>query len=229
MTDVPPTNGEPPEPPERLAIEPIEIQEEMERSFLDYAMSVIVARALPDARDGLKPVHRRILFGMYDMGARSDRPRLKCAEVSGKVMGEYHPHGDSAIYDSLVRMAQPFSLAPSAHRLPRQLRLPRRQRGRGQVHGMPARRARQRAPRGHRRGHRRLGPDLHEQKAGADGPAGAVPEPARQRQSGHRGRHGHQHPAPQPRRGHRRDDLPDRQSRGEPRGLDEVRAGPGLP
>ncbi len=91
-------------------IEPIEIQEEMERSFLDYAMSVIVSRALPDARDGLKPVHRRILFGMHEMGARSDRPRLKCARVSGDVMGKYHPHGDGAIYDALVRMAQPFSL-----------------------------------------------------------------------------------------------------------------------
>ncbi|MCL2394658.1 MAG: DNA gyrase subunit A [Acidimicrobiaceae bacterium] len=82
----------------------------MERSFLDYAMSVIVSRALPDARDGLKPVHRRILFGMHDMGARSDRPRLKCARVSGDVMGKYHPHGDGAIYDAMVRMAQPFSL-----------------------------------------------------------------------------------------------------------------------
>jgi DNA gyrase subunit A len=92
------------------AIEPIEIQEEMERSFLDYAMSVIVSRALPDARDGLKPVHRRILWGMHDLGARPDRPRLKSARVTGDVMGKYHPHGDSAIYDALVRMAQPFSL-----------------------------------------------------------------------------------------------------------------------
>src|SRR5918912_3512518 len=91
-------------------IEPIEIQEEMERSFLEYAMSVIVSRALPDARDGLKPVHRRILWGMHDIGARSDRPRLKCARVTGDVMGKYHPHGDSAIYDALVRMAQDFSL-----------------------------------------------------------------------------------------------------------------------
>jgi DNA gyrase subunit A len=91
-------------------IEPIEIQVEMENSFLDYAMSVIVSRALPDARDGLKPVHRRILYGMHEMGARSDRPRLKCARVTGDVMGKYHPHGDSAIYDALVRMAQPFSL-----------------------------------------------------------------------------------------------------------------------
>src|SRR5688500_15573277 len=75
------------EVPPRLGIEPIEIQEEMERSFLDYAMSVIVARALPDARDGLKPVHRRILYGMWSMGARSDRTRLKCAKICGEVMG----------------------------------------------------------------------------------------------------------------------------------------------
>ncbi|HUF33670.1 MAG TPA: DNA topoisomerase (ATP-hydrolyzing), partial [Acidimicrobiales bacterium] len=91
-------------------IEPIEIQEEMERSFLEYAMSVIVARALPDARDGLKPVHRRILYGMTEVGARSDRPYMKCARVTGEVMGKYHPHGDGAIYDALVRMAQDFSL-----------------------------------------------------------------------------------------------------------------------
>ncbi len=91
-------------------IEPIEIQEEMERSFLDYAMSVIVSRALPDARDGLKPVHRKILFGMLDLGARSDRPHMKCARVTGHVMGQYHPHGEGAIYDALVRMAQDFSL-----------------------------------------------------------------------------------------------------------------------
>jgi DNA gyrase subunit A len=92
------------------AIEPIEIQEEMERSFLDYAMSVIVSRALPDARDGLKPVHRRILYGMYDRGLRPDRPYTKCAQVVGHVMGNYHPHGDTAIYDALARMAQSFSL-----------------------------------------------------------------------------------------------------------------------
>ena len=91
-------------------IEPIEIQVEMEKSFLDYAMSVIVSRALPDARDGLKPVHRRILYGMMDVGARSDRPHMKCARVTGDVMGKYHPHGDSAIYDALVRMAQDHSL-----------------------------------------------------------------------------------------------------------------------
>src|SRR5690606_28390949 len=77
---------------------------------LDYAMSVITARALPDARDGLKPVHRRILWGMHNAGARPDRPTVKCARIVGDVMGKYHPHGDSAIYDALVRMGQAHSL-----------------------------------------------------------------------------------------------------------------------
>jgi len=91
-------------------IEPIEINLEMERSFLEYSMSVIVSRALPDVRDGLKPVHRRILYSMFDQGLRPDRPHTKCAKVVGEVMGTYHPHGDSAIYDALVRMVQEFSL-----------------------------------------------------------------------------------------------------------------------
>jgi DNA gyrase subunit A len=91
-------------------VEPIEIQEEMERSFLDYAMSVITSRALPDARDGLKPVHRRILYGMYAGGLRPDRKHQKSAAAVGDVMGKFHPHGDSAIYDALARMAQDFSL-----------------------------------------------------------------------------------------------------------------------
>jgi DNA gyrase subunit A len=94
----------------RGAVAPIAIEEEMQRSYLSYAMSVIVARALPDARDGLKPVHRRILFSMNEQGHTSDRPYVKSARVVGDVMGKYHPHGDVAIYDSLVRMAQPFSM-----------------------------------------------------------------------------------------------------------------------
>ncbi len=102
------SNNEP--PLEFGNFEPIEIQEEMERSFLDYAMSVIVSRALPDVRDGLKPVHRRILWGMFDGGFLPNRQHVKCARVVGDVMGKYHPHGDSAIYDALVRMVQPFSL-----------------------------------------------------------------------------------------------------------------------
>ena len=92
------------------AIQPVPLQDEMERSFLDYAMSVIMSRALPDVRDGLKPVHRRIIWDMEQQGFRPDRPFVKCARVTGDTMARYHPHGDSAIYDALVRMAQPFSL-----------------------------------------------------------------------------------------------------------------------
>ena len=91
-------------------IESRELEQEMRSSFLDYAMSVIVARALPDVRDGLKPVHRRVLYAMHDAGLQPNRPRVKCARVIGDVMGYYHPHGDAAIYDTIVRMAQPFSL-----------------------------------------------------------------------------------------------------------------------
>ncbi len=91
-------------------IEPRELEQEMRSSYLDYAMSVIVGRALPDARDGLKPVHRRVLYGMHEAGMQPNRPYKKCARVVGDVMGSYHPHGDQSIYDTLVRMAQPFSL-----------------------------------------------------------------------------------------------------------------------
>jgi DNA gyrase subunit A len=91
-------------------IEPRELEQEMRSSFLDYAMSVIVSRALPDVRDGLKPVHRRVLYAMHEAGLQPNRPRLKCARVVGDVMGAYHPHGDVAIYDTLVRLAQPFSM-----------------------------------------------------------------------------------------------------------------------
>src|ERR1700723_3771955 len=88
----------------------INIEDEMKSSYMDYAMSVIVGRALPDVRDGLKPVHRRILFGMSEMGLAPNRPTRKCAKIVGEVLGKFHPHGDASIYDALVRMAQPFSL-----------------------------------------------------------------------------------------------------------------------
>ena len=94
----------------RSRIEPVGLEVEMSRSYLDYAMSVIVGRALPDVRDGLKPVHRKILYAMYDSGYRPDRGYVKCSRVVGDVMGQFHPHGDSSIYDALVRMAQPWSL-----------------------------------------------------------------------------------------------------------------------
>src|SRR5437762_2260843 len=91
-------------------IETRELEQEMRSSFLDYAMSVIVARALPDVRDGLKPVHRRVLYGMHEAGMQPNRPHKKCARIVGDVMGSYHPHGDTAIYDTLVRLAQSFSM-----------------------------------------------------------------------------------------------------------------------
>jgi DNA gyrase subunit A len=97
-------------PPDGDRVEPVDIQQEMQRSYIDYAMSVIVGRALPDVRDGLKPVHRRVLYSMYDSGFRPDRGYVKCARVVGDVMGNYHPHGDSAIYDTLVRLAQSWSM-----------------------------------------------------------------------------------------------------------------------
>jgi DNA gyrase subunit A len=97
-------------PPPGDRVEPVGLEVEMQRSFLDYAMSVIVSRALPDVRDGLKPVHRRVLYAMYDGGYRPDRGYSKCSRVVGDVMGQYHPHGDSAIYDTLVRLAQPWAM-----------------------------------------------------------------------------------------------------------------------
>src|SRR5579885_3032556 len=90
---------------------PVAIEEEMKKSYLDYAMSVIVARAIPDVRDGLKPVHRRILYAMHEKGNDYNTPYRKSARIVGEVMGKYHPHGDAAIYDALVRMAQPFSMS----------------------------------------------------------------------------------------------------------------------
>ena len=96
--------------PGALSMLSINIEEEMRRSYLDYSMSVIIGRALPDVRDGLKPVHRRILYGMQEMGLQFNKKYTKSAKVVGHVMGNYHPHGDSAIYDTMVRLAQPFSL-----------------------------------------------------------------------------------------------------------------------
>jgi DNA gyrase subunit A len=107
MAEDPVTPPTPPVPPSNLV--PVNIEDEMRRSYVDYAMSVIIGRALPDVRDGLKPVHRRILYGMREMGLASNRGYRKCAKIVGEVMGNYHPHGDGPIYDTLVRMAQDFS------------------------------------------------------------------------------------------------------------------------
>ncbi|HEU5036087.1 MAG TPA: DNA gyrase subunit A [Nocardioides sp.] len=115
MTETPTDGGTPPQGPGGR-IEPVELQTSMQRAYIDYAMAVIVGRALPDVRDGLKPVHRRVLYAMYDGGYRPDRGFSKCSRVVGDVMGQYHPHGDTAIYDTLVRLAQPWVMrAPLVH------------------------------------------------------------------------------------------------------------------
>src|SRR5690554_7548138 len=95
---------------EKENIIPINIEDEMRGAYIDYSMSVIVSRALPDVRDGMKPVHRRILFGMQELGVAHNKPHKKSARIVGEVLGKYHPHGDSAVYESMVRMAQPWSL-----------------------------------------------------------------------------------------------------------------------
>ncbi len=104
------SGGDSPTGPGAANLIPINIEDEMKQSYLAYSMSVIIGRALPDVRDGLKPVHRRILYGMHDMGLQHNKKYTKCAKVVGHVMGNYHPHGDSAIYDTMVRLAQPFSM-----------------------------------------------------------------------------------------------------------------------
>ncbi|MDN4172265.1 DNA gyrase subunit A [Nocardioides sp. SOB77] len=108
MTETPTDGGGPTTPGPGGRIEPVELQTSMQRAYIDYAMAVIVGRALPDVRDGLKPVHRRVLYAMFDGGYRPDRGFSKCSRVVGDVMGQYHPHGDTAIYDTLVRLAQPW-------------------------------------------------------------------------------------------------------------------------
>ena len=207
------TDDQEPDQPGPSDIRPISIAEEMKRSYLDYAMSVIVARALPDARDGLKPVHRRILYSMHEQGHTPDKKYVKSARVVGDVMGKYHPHGDQAIYDALVRMAQDFSM-----RLP----LIDGQGNFGSVDGDPPAAMRYTecrlaqpahgAARGHRQGHGRFPAQLRRQRERAGGAAGAVPESAGQRRGRHRGRHGDQHPAAQSRRGDRCLHRADRQS-----------------
>ena len=211
-------------------IEPRELEEEMRSSFLDYAMSVIVARALPDVRDGLKPVHRRVLFAMHETGLQPNRPRVKCSAVIGEVMKSFHPHGDASIYDTLVRMAQKFSL-----RYP----LVDPQGNFGNIDGYSAA--------AHRYTEARLAaiatellrdidsdtvdfePNYDGIAQGADGPAVAVPEPARQRLVGDRRRHGDEHAAAPPGRGRRRDRGDDRRADDRRRPADAARQGPGLP
>ncbi len=186
-------------------VEQVQLEDEIQRSYLDYAMSVIVGRALPDVRDGLKPVHKRILWAMLEAGYRPDRPHRKCAAVIGDVLKKYHPHGDQSVYDALVRMAQDWSL-----RYP----LVDGHGNFGSVDGDPAA--------AYRYTEARLAPmamellrdiesetvdfvpELRRVRAAAHSVAFTVPEPARERRGRHRGRHGDEHPPAQSQRGDRR-------------------------
>src|ERR1700759_1725795 len=103
-------NSTPLETQDNNRIVPVNIEEQMKTAYIDYSMSVIVGRALPDVRDGFKPVHRRILYAMSELGLASNRPYKKCARVVGEVLGKYHPHGDGAVYDALVRMGQEWNM-----------------------------------------------------------------------------------------------------------------------
>jgi hypothetical protein len=120
-----------PTDPQQHRIIPINIEEEMRSSYIDYSMSVIVSRALPDVRDGLKPVQRRVLYGMNELGLAPGRAHRKSARIVGEVLGKYHPHGDSSVYQAMVRQAQDFSMRYAARGRPGQLRLRGRRRRRG--------------------------------------------------------------------------------------------------
>ena len=202
----------------------------MKRSYLDYAMSVIVSRALPDVRDGLKPVHRRILYAMHRLGLDWNKKHMKSPKVVGDTMGDFHPHGNLAIYEALVRMAQDFSL-----RVP----LINGQGNFGSIDGdppaaeryteVPAFQDRPVHARRSRQVDRRLPRQLRRPPAGADRTPGQVSQPAGQRFGRHRRRHGDQHPASQPGRSDRRLHRPPRQPRDHHRRADPVRAGAGLP
>jgi DNA gyrase subunit A len=202
----------------------------MRRSYLDYAMSVIVARALPDARDGLKPVQRRILYAMKEGGYDSTRPFRKSARIVGDVMGKYHPHGDSAIYDAMVRMAQDFSM-----RLP----LISGQGNFGSMDGDPPAAMRYTEARLASAAETLLAdidkdtvefqPNYDERESEPTVLPAAYPNPAGQRRGRHRRRHGDQHPAAQSRRADRRLLRADRQSRSHRAADHGIRAGARLP
>jgi hypothetical protein len=217
-------------PNNRERILPRLIQDEVKESFINYSMSVIVSRALPDVRDGLKPVHRRVLYAMNELGLVPGRPYKKSATVVGDVLGKYHPHGDQSVYDALVRMVQDFSL-----RYP----LVDGQGNFGSVDGDPAAAYRYTESRLTRmsvemlsdidKEHRRLRAELRRPPRGADRAPVGVPEPAGERLVGHRRRHGDEHPAAQPARGGRRRRGDDRRSGADGAGDPRDREGPRLP
>ena len=218
------------DPTGAASIIPINIEEEMRRSYLDYSMSVIIGRALPDVRDGFKPVHRRVLYTMHEMGLQHNKKYTKCAKIVGQAMGVFHPHGDAPIYDTLVRMAQPFSL-----RYP----MVDGQGNFGSVDGDPPAamryteaphdaRCRRDAGR-HRAGDRRLHAELRRVDPRAPLPAHAHSQPHRQRIERHRCWHGDQHSAAQFDRGRQRRHRDGEQSARRPARSAQACAGSRLP
>ena len=208
---------------------PVNLEDEMRQSYLDYAMSVIVGRALPDVRDGLKPVHRRILHAMRELGNDYNKAYKKSARVVGDVIGKYHPHGDTAVYDALVRMAQDFSM---------RYLLVDGQGNFGSVDGDAPAAMRYTEVRMSRIASELLAdieketvdfvPNYDGSEIRALGAAGALPEPAGQRLRRHCRRHGHQHPAAQPDRNRQRLPGGARRSGSHAGGAHAACAGPGL-
>ena len=206
------------------ALHPVNIEDEMKRSYMDYAMSVIIGRALPDARDGLKPAHRRVLYGMKTMGLSSTRGYRKCAKIVGEVMGNFHPHGDASIYDTLVRLAQDFNM-----RYP----LVDGQGNFGSIDGDPPAAMRYTEARLKALGDDMMTdldketvdftPNYDETTEEPTVLPAPFPESAGQRVSRHRRRHGDQRPAAQPARSDRRLHLADRQHAFEKRSAAEAR------
>ncbi len=230
-TDKPATPPAPPPPSKGVGeLIPVNIEDEMRRSYLDYSMSVIIGRALPDVRDGLKPVHRRILYAMNDLGNTHNRAYKKSARVVGDVIGKYHPHGDTAVYDAMVRLAQEWSL---------RYLLVDGQGNFGSVDGDSPAAMRYTEVRMDRLAEELLadidketvdfGPNYDDSTDRAARDAHQVPQPARQRQQRHRGRHDDQHPAAQHGRGDRRHAAPDRQPGRHRPGPDAVHPRSGLP
>ena len=210
-------------------VEPINVAEEVSRSFLDYSMSVIISRALPDARDGLKPSQRRILYAMHDLSLFPNRQHRKCAKICGDTSGNYHPHGEAVIYPTLVHMAQPWAMRET---------LVDGQGNFGSVEGDPPAAMRYTEARMTHLGAALMTdmdkdtvdfvPNYDETRDRADRFPGGFPESARQRRHRHRGRHGDKYSAAQSRRSDRRHLRADRRSGHHARGLDEVREGPGF-
>ena len=217
-------------PNNRERILPRLIDEEIKESFINYSMSVIVSRALPDVRDGLKPVHRRVLYSMFENNLTPGRPYKKCATVVGDVLGKYHPHGDSSVYDALVRMVQEFSL-----RYP----LIDGQGNFGSIDGDNAAAYRYTESRLMNIAMEMLGdidkntvntvPNFDDTTRRAGRSAGGHSESDRERLDGHRGRHGDEHSAAQPARSRQRDHPSDRQSRSDDRRYSQAHQRPRLP